>query len=135
MRYLNTHREILLSGRKLSHGGSVYWIEDGKVFMRSVEDELSKKDTAMLVGRIGADGIIRRIGNKFKSVREAAGFSVAAVAKGTGISINTLLNYDQGQRHISLASAEIVYKIARFFGISMEELFEEDLRIREKGEK
>ena len=135
MRYLNTHREIMLSGRKLSHGGFVYWIEDGKVYRRSVKDELEKRETAELVGRIGADGIIRRSGNKFKATREAAGLSVSDVAAGTGISKNTLINYDLGQRHISLASAEAVYKIAGFFGISMEELIEEDLRLRQNSEK
>ena len=134
MKYLNAHREIMFSGRKISHGGFVYWAENGKVYRRSVEDELEKRDTASLVGRIAADGMIRRVGNKFKSLREAGGYTVADVSKGTGISKNTLLNYDQGQRHISLASAEIVYKISRFFGVSMEEIIEEDLRIREFSE-
>ena len=135
MRYLNAHRAIMESGRKLSHGGFVYWIENGKCYKRSVEDELEKRETATLVGRVSADGTIRRTGNKFKSLRESGGYTVADVARGTGISINTLQNFDQDQRHISLALAENVYKIARFFGISMEELIEEDLRIREKAEK
>lgn len=135
MRYVNAHRDVLASGRKLSHGGYVYWAEDGKVYRRTVEDELEKRESAELVGRIGADGAIRRIGNKFKALREAGGFSVADVARSTGISVNTLQNYDQGQRHISLATAENVYKISRFFGISMEELIEEDLRLRENAEK
>ena len=135
MRYLNAHRDVMLSGRKLSHGGFVYWIEDGKVYRRSVVDELAKRETYELVGRVAADGMIRRNGNKFKALREAGGFTVAEVAAGTGISVNTLQNYDQDQRHISLATAEAVYKISRFFGISMEELIEEDLRLRENAEK
>lgn len=135
MRYLNAHKDVLLAGRKLSHGGFAYWIDGGKVYRRSVEDELEKRETSELIGRIAADGIIRRNGNKFKALREAAGLSVSEVAAGTGISVNTLQNYDQGQRHISLATAENVYKISRFFGISMEELIEEDLRLREYAEK
>ena len=135
MRYLNAHREILASGRKLSHGGWVYWIENGKCYKKTAEDYLENRGEAVLVGRVSVDGTIRREGNKVKSLREAAGKTVREVAEGTGISFNTLQNFDQNQRHISLATAEIVYKIARYFGVSMEEVIEEDLRLREKSEK
>lgn len=134
MKFVNNHRDVLLNGRTLSHDGFIYKADltQRKVYRESVSDYLSKAETWTQIGLIAPDGSMRRIGNKFKSLREYAGVAVADVAKGTGIPLNTLLNYDQGQRHIALATAQTVFHIARYFGVTMEELISEDLLEIEK---
>lgn len=126
MKHINQHRAVILAGKPITHNGKVYFAKDGKIWSKSVEDYLENRDTAVMEGRIAADGTIRRSGNKFKSLREAACVSVNDIAKATGIPKNTLQNFDQGQRSLALARVDIAYRIAMYFGISIEDLISED---------
>lgn len=125
MNYVKAHKDILLSGRKLSHAGKIYWKEDNKVFRHTVEDELSGADTKELVAMIAFDGSLKPVGNRVKALRQEAGLTVAELARITGIPKNTLLNFDQGQRSLAKATAETVYRLAKCFGVPMEYLIED----------
>ena len=132
MKHINQHRAILLSGKPITHNGKVYFAENGKVYSKTVEDYLEGRDTAVFEARIAADGTIRRSGtNKFKALREAACVSVSEVARKTGIQKDTLQNFDQGHRSLAVARVDIVYRIAMYFGISIEDLISEDWKKHE----
>ena len=125
MKYLNAHKDILFSGRKLTHDRFVYWKEDNKVYRHTVDAEMNGSTGKELFALVAFDGTLKRIGNRLKTLREESGLTVQQLSDKTGISKITLNAYEQGKRPLISASALVVYKLARFFGVPMEYLIEE----------
>ena len=59
-----------------------------------------------------------------KRIRTAYGCTQAELAKRSGVSLRSIQMYEQRNKDINKASAETLYRIARVFGCSMEELLE-----------
>ena len=125
MKYLNAHKDILLSGRKLNHDRYVYWREDNKVYRHTAYAEMNGSTEKELFALIAFDGTLKRIGNRLKALREDSGLSVQELSEKTGIPRGTLNAYEQNKRPLIGASADVVYKLARIFGVPMEYLIEE----------
>lgn len=53
-------------------------------------------------------------------IRKDKGMSQADLAKASGVHLGTIKFYEAGIRDINKASCEIVYKLARALGVSME---------------
>ena len=49
------------------------------------------------------------------------------LAEKSGVSVRAIRDYEQGQRNLSKASAETVYRLAKTLQVSMEELIKEYL--------
>lgn len=59
-----------------------------------------------------------------KRIRSTYGCTQAELAKRSGVSLRSIQMYEQRNKDINKASAETLYRIARVFGCSMEELLE-----------
>ena len=127
MKYLNAHKDILFSGRKLTHDRFVYWKEDNKVYRHTVDAEMNGSTGKELFALVAFDGTLKRIGNRLKTLREESGLTVQQLSDKTGISKITLNAYEQGKRCLFDSSCRTVYTLARFFGVTMESLIEEFL--------
>ena len=127
MKYLNAHKDILLSGRRLSHSGNIYWKEDNKIYRHTVQAENDGSTEKELFALVAFDGTLKRIGNRLKTLREESGLTVQQLSDKTGISKITLNAYEQGKRCLFDSSCRTVYTLARFFGVTMESMIEEYL--------
>lgn len=54
------------------------------------------------------------------------------LAEKSGVSVRAIRDYEQGQRDLSKASAETVYRLAKTLQVSMEELIKEYLEEERK---
>ena len=54
------------------------------------------------------------------------------LAEKSGVSVRAIRDYEQGQRNLSKASAETVYRLAKTLQVSMEELIKEYLEEERK---
>lgn len=59
-----------------------------------------------------------------KRIREAAGLSQSQLAKQSGVNLRNIQMYEQRQNDISKAQSDILYRLAKTLGCSMEDLME-----------
>lgn len=59
-----------------------------------------------------------------KRIRSAYGYTQAALAKQSGVTLRSIQMYEQRQKNINKASAEALYRMAGVLGCSMEDLVE-----------
>ena len=59
-----------------------------------------------------------------KRIREAAGLSQSQLAKQSGVNLRNIQMYEQRQNDISKAQSDILYRLAKTLGCSMEDLLE-----------
>ena len=76
-----------------------------------------------------ADIVDERIREYFKDtnlkrIRTVYGFTQAALAERSGVTLRSIQMYEQKRKDINKASAETLYRIARALGCSMEDLLE-----------
>lgn len=76
-----------------------------------------------------ADIIDERIREYFKDtnlkrIRTVYGYTQAALAKESGVSLRSIQMYEQRRKDINKASAETLYRIAKALGCTIEELIE-----------
>ncbi len=64
-----------------------------------------------------------RLGRVLRELREPRGHTLAAVARGTGISTSFLSLVEKGRSDISLGR---LYRLLRFYGVSLDEFFSEE---------
>lgn len=61
--------------------------------------------------------------NNLKKLREKAGLTQRELAEKSGISIHTIISYEQGKRELSGASYSSILKLAKVLQVKPEELF------------
>ena len=71
-----------------------------------------------------------------KEKREKLGLSQSEFAELTGVNFRTLQDYEQGRKPLASVKGEVLYRLSRGLGCSMEELLlESDPRSTEEREK
>lgn len=68
-----------------------------------------------------------------KTFRMLSGLSQAELAKQADVSVRTIQQYEQRQKHINKASGETILKLARALSCTMEELMEKVPESKEKN--
>lgn len=63
------------------------------------------------------------VSEKLKNLRKERGYTIQAVANEIGIAVRTYQNYEYGQREIS---AETLFKLADFYGVTTDYLLGRD---------
>ena len=64
---------------------------------------------------------------ELKELLEKKGLSIMDCCKMSGIAYSTLMDLVKGKTRIEKSSAEVVYKLAKVLGVSMEELVEDEV--------
>ncbi len=64
--------------------------------------------------------------SNLKTFRKAAGLTQTELAERVGTSKNQISNYETGFRSLSGASGEVLLKLARALGVTIEQLIEGD---------
>lgn len=63
------------------------------------------------------------ISERLKSIRKERGYTIQAVSNGVDIAVRTYQNYEYGKREIS---AETLFRLADFYGVSTDYLLGRD---------
>lgn len=65
---------------------------------------------------------------KLKRIRESRGLSQSELAEQSGVNLRNIQMYEQKANNIDKAQAQILYKLSRVLGCSMEDLLENPMR-------
>lgn len=101
------------------------------IFKAFTFDELQKMYAALHEADVSkfADIADARMRERFpetnlKRIRTVYGCSQAELARKSGVSLRSIQMYEQRNKDINKASADTLYRIAKVFGCTMEDLFE-----------
>lgn len=64
--------------------------------------------------------------NKLKELRAKSGLKQTEVSEQSGINLSTLQKLELDVNDVRIARVDTVYKLAKFYGVTMEEIIGED---------